>query len=130
MDDYVVLYIIPIAILHVIGEIIYKKGSEEFFHQLDSVDTTGLTDKLTAGIKFFLKRKIFFSIVISLTAKLLFAVLLQFTLLSTTPAIYLALVIIFSQIGGMMTFSEKINGVQVVGVLVILLGVGILGGKL
>jgi drug/metabolite transporter (DMT)-like permease len=130
MDDYVVLYIIPIAILHVIGEIIYKKGSEEFFHQLDSVDTTGLIEKLTAGIKFFLKRKIFFSIVISLTAKLLFAVMLQFTLLSTTPAIYLALVIIFSQIGGMMTFSEKINGIQVLGVLIILIGVGILGGKL
>ena len=128
MNFGILVFIFPIALIHTVGEILYKQGSEDYIHIAPKAKGETIIDRLISNLGFFFQTKIMISLFISLSARVLFAIVLQFSSLSTLSAIYLGLVIFFSQFGGILAFKEKITNMQVTGVFLIISGVYLIGG--
>ncbi|MDH5401203.1 MAG: hypothetical protein OEZ01_06630 [Candidatus Heimdallarchaeota archaeon] len=115
--------IIIASIIHVIGETLYKSGSEEFFLQNNSsVSIKSVNGLITNIFNFIFKKIIFLSIMFSILAKLLFAISLMVINLSVASPIYLSLISIFSLVIGYIKFSEQINFMKIIGLFAIVIG--------
>ncbi len=114
-----------IAVLHTIGEILYKKGSEKYFSERNR----NSKHSILYYVKFFFQKVVLVSLIFSLIARILFAVVLQYENLNILPTMYLATVIVFGLIGGVIVFHESINKTQVFGIFLILIGILLIGGN-
>lgn len=122
IDSEIWLYIgliLLLATVHTLGDVIYKKA------------TTSLVEKNIPSKLEFSDFRIFiipifvigFSICISLGVRIVYGILLGVTPLSITAGSFLGSITIFSIIFGKAIFQEQFSHYQILGILLIVLGI-------
>lgn len=115
-----ILYLLTIilALLHTIGEVLYKLSSKLF---LDSFKKTEKKNRLIwERIKYF--SLIGGSISISLGVKMFYGIILGKNSLSLISGLFLGFITIFSVLLGRLIFKEDIDKLQVIGMSLIIIG--------
>ncbi len=119
-DFGLILYLISIlglAIVHTIGEVIYKKGTMPLTKKKQNSESLGFQKLIFPMIV------IGFSFGISLIIKIIYGIFLGSNPFSSTTALFLGAIAIFSIILGKIFFQEQISSYQLVGIILIATGI-------
>jgi drug/metabolite transporter (DMT)-like permease len=111
--------VLLIAIIHTLGEVIYKKGTMPFVEP-KGVSQTSPSSLRTLSIPIII---IGVSFGISFGVKIIYGIILGLNPLSSTAALFLGSVAIFSVIFGKIFFNEQISPYQLFGIVLIALGI-------
>ena len=113
--------VLVLAILHTLGEVLYKSATTSFVRMKRpprsqfSFRMLGIPLVIIGG-----------SIGISLGVKIIYGILLGLNPLSVTTGLFLGSIAIFSIIFGKLFFHEQVSSYQVLGIVLIALGIIIL----
>lgn len=112
--------LLGISFFHVIGEILFKKGGMVSFADSEK----GLDRK--SWKHFLLSPIVILSLFITLATKGLYGITLASNPLYLAGGIYLAAIAVFSVFGGRIIFDERVGRTQIVGFLLVAIGIVLL----
>ncbi|MHA2243711.1 MAG: hypothetical protein ACXADY_01950 [Candidatus Hodarchaeales archaeon] len=112
------LFILLLATIHTLSEVMYKSGSTTFVHRIIL-----FKEKSKLSIVLFPLSIIVISIGISLGVKVIYGIILGSNPLSITSGLFLGSIAIFSVFFGKIFFHEQVSPRQVGGVILIALGI-------
>ncbi|MFX1482193.1 MAG: hypothetical protein ACFFCP_03285 [Promethearchaeota archaeon] len=112
------LAVLSLALLHALGEMMYKKGG------MMTLERVGRVRKAGFWIKLLTTPLVILSLLIAAAVKVLYGIILASNPLFVTGGIYLSAVALFSVLGGKFIFSEEISSKQAMGF--VMIGFGIL----
>ncbi len=112
-----ILILMGIASVHVIGEILFKKGGMTSFAESErGLDTKSWKHFLFSPI-------VILSLFITLAVKGLYGIILASNPLYLAGGIYLASVAVFSVLAGRIVFNEDLKKIQLVGFALVTIGI-------
>jgi multidrug transporter EmrE-like cation transporter len=112
-----IVILMGIAFVHVIGEILFKKGGMVSFADSER----GLDKK--SWRHFLLSPIVILSLFITVATKGLYGIALASNPLYLAGGIYLAAIAVFSVLAGRVVFHEKLRMVQIVGFALVAIGI-------
>jgi len=112
-----ILVLMGIAFVHVIGEILFKKGGMVSFADSER----GLDKK--SWRHFLLSPIVILSLFITVATKGLYGIALASNPLYLAGGIYLAAIAVFSVLAGRIVFREKLRMVQIAGFALVAIGI-------
>lgn len=112
--------LVTIAFIHVVGEVLYKKGGMVSF----SNSKNGLS--LKAWARFLMSPLVIISLLITLATKVVYGVALASTPLYLAGGVYLAAIAVFSVLAGRIIFGEVLERSQLIGFAFIAIGLMLL----
>lgn len=111
------LAVLSLAVLHTVGEVLYKRGGMSAFEDESSAKN------LQSWSRFILSSIVILSLAITLVTKVLYGILLTSNPLNTTGGIYLAGVALISVLAGRTFFGERLAKGQILGFVLIAIGI-------
>lgn len=112
-----ILLLMGLAFIHVIGEILFKKGGMVSFAESEK----GLDKK--SWKHFLFSPIVILSLFITLAVKGLYGITLASNPLYLAGGIYLAAIAVFSVLAGRIVFNEELRKIQLVGFALVALGI-------
>jgi len=112
-----ILILMGIAFVHVIGEILFKKGGMISFAESER----GLDKK--SWKHFLFSPIVIVSLFITITVKVLYGITLATNPLYLAGGIYLAAIAVFSVLAGRIVFNEKLRRTQILGFALVAVGI-------
>ncbi|MFX1517143.1 MAG: hypothetical protein ACFFC6_12645 [Promethearchaeota archaeon] len=112
------LFILLLAMIHTLGEVIYKKGS--MLYVQSNLSIKDISKLSIIGFPLFI---IIFSIGISLGIKVIYGIILASNPLSITAGLFLGSIAIFSVFFGKVFYNEQVSSLRVVGIGMIAFGI-------
>jgi drug/metabolite transporter (DMT)-like permease len=111
--------VVTFALVHVSGEVLYKVGGEKLLSERRNVESVWKSNLFPIMLTLF-------SISISMVVKVLYGVLLGTNPLSITAGMFLGIIALLSIIFGAIIFHEKLSIIQVIGALLVAIGIFLL----
>jgi len=112
-----ILLLVGIAFIHVIGEILFKKGGMVSFAESEK----GLDAK--SWKHFIFSPIVIISLLITLVVKGLYGITLASNPLYLAGGIYLAAIAVFSILAGRIVFNEELRRIQITGFVLVAFGI-------
>jgi multidrug transporter EmrE-like cation transporter len=112
-----ILILMGLAFVHIVGEILFKKGGMVSF----AGSERGLDKR--SWKHFLFSPIVILSLFITLAVKVLYGITLASNPLYLAGGVYLATVAVFSVLAGRIVFDEELRKIQIIGFVLISLGI-------